>query len=191
MDYKALKKYVLTKLEKELLPVYTYHGIHHTLDVLKVTKRLCKAEKISETDTILLKTAVLLHDLGFTISPKDHEATGCDIARQLLPEYAYNPNDIEIICGMIMATKIPQSPRTLLEKVICDADLDYLGRNDFFSIGRTLFDELKSLGIIQTENQWNTMQLNFLEKHNYHTQTTIRLREARKQKHLKSIKNLL
>ncbi|MFZ4544457.1 MAG: HD domain-containing protein [Saprospiraceae bacterium] len=191
MNYKALKTYILNKLEKELLPVYTYHGIHHTLDVLKVTNRLCKAENVSESDTLLLKTAVLLHDLGFTISPKEHESTGCDIARKLLPEYNYTPDDIEIICGMIMATKIPQDPHTHLEQVICDADLDYLGRNDFFTIGRTLYDELLSLGVIHSEYQWNTMQLNFLEKHHYHTKTTIRLREARKQKHLQSIKNLL
>ena len=191
MDYKGVKKYVLNKLEKELLPIYTYHGIHHTLDVLKVCKNLCRAENISETDTILLQTAVLLHDMGFTVSPAEHEHTGCNIARQILPQFNYQNSDVEKICGMIMATKIPQTPRTLPEMVICDADLDYLGRNDFFTIGQTLFEELKALGIIETEEQWNTMQLNFLQQHQYHTPTTIKRREARKQKHLKYIRNLL
>lgn len=191
MDYKAVKKYVLNKLEKELLPVFTYHGIHHTLDVLKVSKRLCKAENISENDALLLQTAVLLHDLGFTVSASEHERQGCEIAREILPQFGYHENDIETICAMIMATKIPQTPRTLPEKVMCDADLDYLGRNDFYTIGQTLFEELKSLGVIETEQQWNSMQVHFLEQHRYHTQTTIRLREARKQKHLKFIKELL
>jgi HD superfamily phosphodiesterase len=191
MDYKAVKKYVLNKLEKELLPMYTYHGIHHTLDVLKVCKRLCKSENISEKDTLLLQTAVLLHDIGFTVSASEHERRGCEIAKEILPQFGFSGSEIESICAMIMATKIPQTPRTLQEKVICDADLDYLGRNDFFSIGQTLFEELKALDTIQTEQQWNTMQLKFLEQHQYHTKTTLQLRETKKQKHLKLIKELL
>ena len=191
MDYKAAKKFLMTKLKEELLPVYSYHGIHHTLDVLKVCKQLCKAEKISEKDTVLLQTAVLLHDIGFTVSAQDHEKTGCKIARKILPRFYYEIEDIEKICGMIMATKIPQTPRTPAEMVICDADLDYLGRKDFFAIGKTLYEELKALGMIETEKQWNTMQLNFLKQHRYHTPTTIKRREARKQKHLLYIKNLL
>ena len=35
------------------------------------------------------------------------------------------------------ATKIPQTPLTKLEEIICDADLDYLGREDFFEISRS------------------------------------------------------
>ena len=191
MDYRAVKKYVLKKMEKELLPLYTYHGIHHTLDVLRVCRRLCKTENIGEKDAMLLQTAVLLHDIGFTVSPTEHERSGCLIAREILPQFGYHNSDIEAICSMIMATKIPQTPRSLPEKVMCDADLDYLGRNDFFTIGQTLFEELKSLGVIETEQQWNTMQQQFLEQHRYHTQTTIRLREVQKQKHLKFIKELL
>ena len=191
MDYKKVKQIILEKLERELLAVYTYHGLHHTLDVLKVTGDLCQSEGISRYETTLLKTAALFHDSGFTVSPKDHEATGCLIAKDVLPNYGYAPNEIERICGMIMATKIPQSPKNLLEQIICDADLDYLGRDDFFAIGNTLFEELKVLGILESEWQWNNMQVKFLENHAYHTETTKNLREAKKQTHIAAVKQLL
>ena len=191
MNYKAVKSFILAKLEQELLATYTYHGLHHTLDVLKVTKDLCEAEGISAYETLLLKTAALFHDSGFTISPKDHEETGCKIARNLLPKYDYTEEEIERICGMIMATKIPQNPKNLLEKIICDADLDYLGRDDFFPIGNTLFEELKVLGVLETSLQWNTMQIKFLENHAYHTLTTQKLRETKKRQHIATIKTLI
>lgn len=191
MDYKGVKSYVLHKLEEELLPIYTYHGLHHTIDVLNVIKQLCIAEDISTYDATLLKTAALLHDVGFTVSPKEHEATGCLIAKSILPSYGYNDTEITLICGMIMATKIPQNPQTLLERIICDADLDYLGRDDFFTIGNTLFEELKTLGIIATDLEWNQMQVKFLENHHYHTDTTKALREDKKQKHLQYVRSLI
>jgi uncharacterized protein len=191
MNYKEVKQFILAKLERELLPVYTYHGLHHTLDVLKVTGDLCEAEGISRYETTLLKTAVLFHDSGFMVSPKEHEATGCSIVRELLPSYNYSTEEIERICGMIMATKIPQSPHNILEQIICDADLDYLGRDDFFPIGNTLFEELKTLGILEDRLQWNTMQIKFLEFHAYHTETTKRLRDAKKQANIDAVKKLV
>jgi uncharacterized protein len=191
VNYRAAKNFIIEKLERELLPIYTYHGLHHTLDVLAVTKNLCKAEGINPHETTLLKTAALYHDAGFTVSPKEHEATGCDIARLALPSFDYNAEDIYRICGMIMATKIPQNPQNHLECIICDADLDYLGRDDFFPIGNTLFEELKALGILETPFQWNTMQVKFLENHAYHTITTQLLRESKKQAHIAAVKALL
>lgn len=191
MDYKGVKLYILNKLEAELLPVYTYHGLHHTIDVLNVIKQLCVAEKIDTYETTLLKTAALFHDVGFTVSPKEHEATGCLIAQAILPKYGYSDTEITLICGMIMATKIPQNPTTHLEQIICDADLDYLGRDDFFTIGNTLFEELKALGILTTEVEWNRMQVKFLENHHYHTNTTKALREMKKQTHLQSVRSLI
>jgi predicted metal-dependent HD superfamily phosphohydrolase len=113
------------------------------------------------------------------------------IAKDLLPNYGYESNEIERICGMIMATKIPQSPKNLLEQIICDADLDYLGRDDFFAIGNTLFEELKALGILEHKLQWDNMQVKFLENHAYHTQTTKDLREAKKQEHIAAVKRMI
>jgi uncharacterized protein len=70
---------------------------------------------------------------------------------------------------MVMATKIPQSPKTKLERIIADADLEYLGTDDFKRIGRTLFDEIQIYLNVESERQWNIIQMNFLKTHQYHT----------------------
>src|SRR5690606_41792165 len=92
---------------------------------------------------------------------------------------------IKKICGMIMATKVPQQPQNHLEEIICDADLDYLGREDFFIIGDKLFAELSMYGILSTEEEWNSLQVRFLEAHNYFNKTAIKNRQKKKDKYLK------
>jgi hypothetical protein len=88
---------------------------------------------------------------------------------------------------MIMATKIPQTPHTQLEKILCDADLDYLGRDDFYETGKRLYQELSSRGYVETEREWNLIQKTFLEGHRYHTSFARKNREALKQQHVQEI----
>ncbi|MDC3210304.1 HD domain-containing protein [Saprospiraceae bacterium] len=191
MDYKAAKLFILRKMESELTSKLTYHGVHHTLDVLKITSELCEEENISKRETKLLKTAALFHDCGFTETYTNHEEKGCEIAKKSLPQFGYNKDDVEIICGMIMATKIPQAPKSLLEKIICDADLDYLGRNDFYKIGNTLFEEFKEYKVILDKESWNRLQVGFIGGHNYFTETTLARRESKKQEYLQELKELV
>lgn len=191
MNYHAAKAFILDKLERELSDKLTYHGLHHTMDVLSITEELCYIEKVSPYHALLLKTAALFHDSGFTISNVSHEAFGCQLVQEHLPRYDYTTQEIEIISGMIMATKIPQSPRNFLEKILCDADLDYLGRDDFYSIGAKLFEELRTYNVLKTEEAWNRLQVNFLEKHAFFTRTNRRRRAPRKQHYLEELKNIV
>ena len=90
-----------------------------------------------------------------------------------------------------MATKIPQAPKNLLERIICDADLDYLGRNDFYKIGNTLFEEFKEYKVISDEESWNRLQVGFIGGHNFFTETTLARRESKKQEYLQELKKLV
>jgi len=191
MNYHAAKAFIIDKLERELSNDLAYHGLHHTLDVLQVTEELCLSESISPYESLLLKTAALFHDSGFVKSNKDHETLGCALARDCLPRYDYTPMEIERICGMIMSTKIPQSPANFLEAILCDADLDYLGRDDFYDIGSTLFQELKTYQVLHREEDWNRLQVSFLEKHTFFTPTNLRRRTPRKQSHLAQLKEVV
>ncbi|MBN8683844.1 MAG: HD domain-containing protein [Chitinophagales bacterium] len=192
MNYRGAKQYILDRMSRELSGHLAYHGLHHTLDVLAMSVELCESEGVGAHDTVLVKTAALYHDCGFV---KDkhagHELEGCRIVQDQLPLYGYSDTDIETICGMIMATKIPQSPKSLLEEIICDADLDYLGRPDFFKIGETLFHELHAYHLIDNEQAWNRLQVSFLSAHRFHTQTNIRRREPAKQEYLLALKGLV
>jgi predicted metal-dependent HD superfamily phosphohydrolase len=191
MQFQKAKSYIATRLRKELPKHLTYHSVAHVKDVYQAAERLAKAEGIKGEDLKLLLTAVMYHDCGFMVQSKDHEAIGCDIAREALPQFGYTPEQIERICGMILATRIPQSPTNLLEEIIADADLDYLGRDDFWSIGRQLFEELQMYGIIQTEEEWNALQIRFLEQHHYFTRTAIATRKAQKDAYLAMLKSTM
>lgn len=192
MDYRAAKQFILSKLRDELSDRLYYHGLHHTLDVLKMATEISASEGVNGRDLILVKTAALFHDAGFV---KDkhagHEHEGCLIAQDALPAFGYTAQDIKTICGMIMATKIPQSPTNLLEEIICDADLDYLGRDDFYRIGDSLFEELKEYHIIHDEQDWNRLQVSFLTAHQFHTRTNKLLRDPVKQQYLEELKGLV
>jgi uncharacterized protein len=185
VQFSKLKKMLLADLSNRLSGKLAYHGLHHTLDVLRVTEDLCTLEKVGQTSTTLLKTAALLHDAGFVEDKHmGHEAASCAMARVILPDFGYTESHIEHICQMIMATKIPQSPVDRLGEILCDADLDYLGREDFYPIAHTLFEELRSYGIIQEETAWDKIQVGFLENHQFFTQTNRARREKEKQKRI-------
>lgn len=191
MDFKSAEAFILAKLKTELAGNLYYHSYHHVMDVLQASITYAAMEEISEHDLVLLKTAVLFHDSGFTVQSRDHEELGCNIVRETLPGFDYKPDEIESICGMIMATKIPQSPKNKLEQIICDADLDYLGRDDFWKIGSSLFKELEIYGILNDEEDWNRLQLKFLTNHSYFTESAISLRKGKKDEHTAKIRQIV
>ncbi len=179
---------LLHGLSKDLF----YHDVDHTKDIVRQSERIALAENITDTEDLFhLKVASIYHDSGFLHIYIGHEAMSCELAKAELPSFELSAGEIEIICGMIMATKVPQSPQNLLQEIICDADLDYLGREDFFERADLLFLELKAAGMISTENEWNVRQEKFLSSHQYFTASSKRLREPIKQQHLKTIRSML
>ena len=191
MNYEGAKEWILSCLDTQLSDKLYYHGKRHTLDVLNITEELCSIEKIDRYHTVLLKTAALLHDIGFTRNNQNHEQIGCEITREFLPTFGYTNGEIEIICSMIMATKIPQSPKNIFEEIICDADLDYLGRDDFFKIGDSLYQELVAYNILKDKETWNQIQVSFIGKHSYFTESNRERREPVKQAYLEKLKELV
>ncbi len=191
IQFVDLQEIILDKLEKELPDYLYYHNVKHTIDVVTEVELIGWAEGVSEEEVLLLKTAALFHDSGHTISYDNHEYLGCQLAREYLPEYNFNPGQIERICELIMATQMPPKPRNLLERIMCDSDLDYLGRSDFIPVSNTLYDELRRQDKIGSLNDWNQLQLKFISGHQYFTETARNLREVNKQKQIERIKNLI
>jgi uncharacterized protein len=187
MLHRPESEYILQKLTKELPSGLHYHSVKHTLDVYNTAAMIASNEGISSRDTGLLLVAALFHDSGFLFQSKGHEAISCNIATEVLPGFGYSSADIEQICLMIAATKIPQNPHSLLESIICDADLDYLGRDDFFETGNGLYLEMLQEGTITNENEWNRLQVDFLRQHTYFTRTSQQLRNDKKEQNLKTI----
>ena len=191
MEFKAAKAFILQKLQSDLSPRLYYHSLQHTKYVLSHAISIAEAERVNEADLVLLKTAALYHDSGFLFTYSDHEEEGCRIVTEKLPDFAYSKVQIQTICGMIMATKIPQSPKNHLEEIICDADLYYLGTDDFYPIGKLLFKEFMEHDIVKNEQDWNRLQVGFLENHTYFTQTAIDRCQEKKKRHLDEVKQIV
>ena len=187
--FKEIYQEVTRYLELELPMHLTYHSVEHTKYVVKLSEYIAKKENISPCDIYLIKVAALYHDSGFIISPVKHEAKSCEIAREQLPKYNFSPEEIDKICGMIMATKIPQNPTSKNEEIIADADLEYLGTAKYEQISDQLFDELQHYNNI-TEEKWNKIQIDFIKEHQYHTKFCKHYKEFRKQKNLKKLSKI-
>ena len=188
-EFEKIKKHIVNKLGTRLPSYLTYHNVEHTLDVLNQATILANEEGIaSEEDIFLLKVSALYHDTGFISIYNGHEEKSCEIAKNELGKFGFDEKQIDKICGMIRATKIPQQPRNHLEKIICDADLDYLGRSDFFTTGGGLYKEFLHQKIVMNELEWNQLQVNFLEKHTYFTHSSKVKRDNTKQTHLDEVK---
>jgi HD superfamily phosphodiesterase len=192
MNFSKAKDYLLPKLERELNQNLFYHGVHHTRMVIASSIRIGKNEGISDTEMILLKTAALFHDSGFLYTYRGHEAVSVQIARETLPNFGYDSHSIDLISELIISTQLPQCPTTLLAEMLCDADLDYLGgdKDKFLQIAESLYLELKGLGMVKNEEEWDKIQINFLTNHKYFTQYCRKTREPRKQKNIDLIRKV-
>jgi uncharacterized protein len=169
-EYEKMRLYVFEKLEAELDPRLYYHGIHHTRDyVLPAVEHLAHLENIKGEQLILLLSAAVLHDIGYIKQYENNETIATSIIADLLPKFAYSPTQIEVIKAIIMATALPQTANSLLEKVMCDADLCHFGSDNFIVLSNNLWRELIEYGYKISEEQWHEMTLSFLNSHSYWT----------------------
>lgn len=187
MDYNQFKEAIFIKFANEMPVAYAYHGLHHTQYVLDACERYIDMLNLNDEDSIILRVAALLHDIGLIWSYDDHEEASILYAREILPHWGIKDDPITQICKMVASTKIPQHPTDLLSQILCDADLDYLGTSDFYPIGQTLFKEFLNIGLVKNEYEFDLVQIKFLLSHQYHTEFAKKYREPIKKSHLNSL----
>lgn len=187
----SIEQEIIKRLKSELPDTCFYHSPGHTKDVLAQSLVIAEEIGLSDKEIEVLKLAALFHDTGFVFSPKAHEENSCVIAEKRLQELDVEQGIINQVKSAIMATKIPQNPKNKIEEVLCDADLDYLGRDDFYEIGNKLFQELKVQNIVADEVQWNELQAKFLSSHSYFTEYSKLKRAPKKEEYLQEIKDWL
>ena len=190
MDFKNAKKYILERLENELNPNLYYHGVHHTVDVYEVSIKIAEIENLSQEEKVIINTAALYHDAGFLFEYQENERLAVKLIKEVLPKFGYNRKQMNAIGDVILSTQLKTKPNTLLQKIMSDADYDYLGREDNFKIAESLNKELKANGFSFNDEEWNNMQIKFLNKHEYHTQSSIQLRREKKWDYLRHLKTL-
>jgi len=183
----SLQTFVINLLKEKLSPFYYYHDVEHTLYVQQKVVEIGEQEACNANEIEALKVAALWHDAGFITSYLRHEEEGCVLVRQYMPGYGYSDADIASLCGMIMATRIPQSPKNKLEEIIADADLEYLGTPAAGVRAEKLFHELQHQSPSLSRAQWRKTQIAFLDKHRYFTPYCKASKEPIKQAYLRGL----
>ena len=154
-------------------------------------ERLAAQEGVTGEALLLLRTAAYFHDLGFVEQREQHEAIGARVAGEALPHFGYRPDQIALIEGMIMATRLPQTPHTLLERILADADLDVCGRDDFLALNGCLRAELAAAGNSVGDREWYSEQIRFLRSHRYWTAAARAERDEVKRANIAALERLL
>jgi len=191
MEFKKAEEYILKRLEKDLDKRLYYHNVQHTMDVYGAARFYLEKEKVDEEDAMLVLTASLYHDSGFLFRYVNNEIMAAKLVQEILPGFQYTDQQIDQICDMIQSTRMPQEPLTFEEKILCDADLDYMGRDDFFMEAMRLFQEMNEFGFRMTLMEWYELQLKFVERHRFFSHTAIALRREKKIENLAQIKELM
>ena len=189
---KIVDKYIRALFRDELPDGIKYHDANHTLHpirgVVAVANSIAVSENISEHDRELLITAAYFHDTGYIREYDKNEPIAARMAGRILNLIGYKPNEIEKVQMMILSTDLECEPKTHVEKILCDADLDHFGREDFFKLDGKVREGRGARGIdVSDEAKWYKGTLEFIKKHKYYTESQKKLREKEKQKNIKRL----
>jgi len=193
MNYSAITTELQTHIEQVFLKsdtILPYHNTNHTLAVLVASNELGNHFQITEEERFIVNTAALFHDLGIlTGEAKDHEIRSADMAEKWLSDRGVLPEMLEKIKGCIMATRLPQKPKNLLEEIVADADLWHLG-TEYFTINQKLLrrELAESTGKEVEKDAWRLNNIKLLSSHQYHTTFAKGLLQSKKEDHLNRLK---
>ena len=169
-----LKEKIFNDLSNILDENYSYHNLDHTKRVISAAVDIGSNYDLPEKDWRCLLTACLLHDYGFIESHVEHEKISAKLSSQILPKYDFSETDIQIINSLIIVTKLEEKPKNLLESIIRDADLEYLGSEDFIKISPLLKKEWINCEVVKSDSEFYKIQYEFILNHSFYTDFMIK-----------------
>ncbi|MEI6410366.1 MAG: Pycsar system effector family protein [Bacteroidota bacterium] len=182
-----IEGHIRTYFAARMSPEFVFHNLAHTAQTVAATRMIGEGFELDPHEMMLLEVATWFHDTGYAEGPANHEERSCDNAIQFL-QGKLSDSDLDIICNIIRATKVPQQPNTLLEQIICDADLSHLGMDSYWDRnGRFRQELILTRNLIMTEQEWVDFELNFMLNHSYHTVVANELFNKRKAKHVQQL----
>ena len=183
--------YALNTLEQHLPKRFLYHSLHHTINVIKYSAVFAQKSGLCQHEQEIIRVAAAFHDIGYVKNEYEHEHESAIIAQNVLPGFGFTANEIDDICAMIRATKLPCNPQTPAQKILCDADVEYVGRSEFYRLIALFRQELLLSGYAMSEVEWLEFEVKYLENFRFFTPIAYKLRHARLKCHLNEMRHSL
>jgi class 3 adenylate cyclase len=172
-----LEDHVFGRLREETPASYHFHNPEYAHHLFRYSELLAKAENLDLEETLLVKTAVLLLMIGFIENYQSPEISASKLAMDILKEFQFSERQIQNISNLILASKCPPEPGTLLEKVMVDIRFEYLGRADFIVLYKKLYYENQAYNERLDPDTWKEEQVKLLNSHRFYTSGARRLSE--------------
>lgn len=184
----AAEAYVAEFYRTHFSDKYIFHDFQHTKEVVEATKQIAAGYELLETEVEILTLAAWFHDIGYIEGAEGHEERSCKYAKAFLEENNYTADQVAVILECIRATKIGAIPDSLLEKILCDADLSHLGSKMYWEHCTRLRQELfLTQNIVMSEHEWVNFELDFITHQQFYTEVAQELFDKRKQKHIRQL----
>ena len=167
---KETKEYVADFVADHFSETICYHNIDHTLEVVEAVQIIAEKCQIDDRQLEIVLVAAWFHDTGYYMGCENHEKASAEIAQNYLRKKELNEDFINAVSKCILSTKVPQNPQSLLEKIICDADLFHLATDKFFEKSELLWKEFSYTDQDMTPETWLNQSRQFVESHRYHTE---------------------
>ncbi len=166
---------------------YVFHDPEHTAQTVSAARTIGEGFKLGDRDMLLLLLATWFHDTGYVQGPEGHEERSCENARAFL-KGKISDAELEIVLSCIRATRVPQTPTTLLQQIICDADLSHLGLKIYWERNSKLRQEFAlTRNLLMSDQEWVEFEIDFMMKHEYHTMVAQGMLNKRKAKHIQQL----
>jgi len=185
-------RYVRVYLSKKLSQPYCYHNLLHTENIIDAINEISDGMRLNEQERLILLVAGWFHDIGYVCKIEGHEEVGARMAERFLKHRKVDADDISKVKSCILSTKYPQHPESILEQVICDADLLHLGQKDVLHKMALIREEWSlTRNLNYTDEQWHAVNLEFISKHLFHTAYCKKNYDKRKNKNILFIAKLM
>ena len=184
----ACAEHVQAFFEEKISSDYVYHDFQHTRYVVDMALHIAEGYELTEKEIEVIQLAAWFHDAGYDQGPDKHEERSVAYARAFLEPHGYPEEDLQKIEQAIMATRYPQSPVTLLDEIVCDADLSHLGNEWYWDrCGKVRQEMMMTRGQIMSDQEWVDFEIAFVTKHAYHTTVAQELFNKQKETHIRQL----
>ncbi len=189
-ELKSVAQYAKAFFDEYKRPELVYHNEAHTKSVVEKAKEIAQNYDLSEEEYYIALAAAWMHDLGYYVnnSAVNHEVESAKLAVEFLKEREFEDFIVEGVRNCILATQLPQTPQTVPEQIVCDADLFHLGTDAFMENQKLLRREMSFLKQSKIDKDiWLKDTLHLMYTHNYHTPYCQTLLAKNKAKNIKKL----